>query len=102
MKTKNLRGLDQALNQQIALNRRTGGSGLKNIMKRPERNSIMRKDWFQNETAKCDKCGNKAEFISVCNGVVEYQLCRECYRQKNKKPKKPIKSISYEEQMLKK
>jgi len=91
MKLQHLRGLDQDLKRGLKYNRRHGGVSdvLRRTMRRPSKsgwrmNAISSID---NGMGKCDNCGNDAEFRSIVNGEIEYQLCRNCFAKRNKKKK---------------
>lgn len=42
------------------------------------------KTWGENSDPVCQKCGKATKdiFISIVNGEVEYQLCRQCFHER--------------------
>lgn len=83
MENKHLNGLDQDLSRQTKEVKKSGGSGLKNIMERPEGNTFLYSG--SNSMGKCNKCESQAIFNSFKNGKEEYRLCRDCFGKKCEK-----------------
>lgn len=86
MNLSHLRGLDQDLARQTKESRKTGGPSntLKRILKRPEGNYHSNAVRNNIQFIQCDECKAEAEFSSIINGEIEYQLCRACFSKRNK------------------
>lgn len=81
---KHLEGLQGDFDRQLRETKKMGGASdaLKRMKKRPEGNYHAVSRVKDIKVELCEECGQQAGFRSVVNGVVEYQLCKDCFNKR--------------------